>query len=226
MTVALDRDAGVAPLVEVASAREAVEPVISPNMRTRDPPHVRGNCTLLLGNQNQVPVIRHQGESQEMDLEPSSGFDEKRDKCFVVSGLSEDGRATVSPVHDVLDDARFVDAADSRHEWEPPTRRTRHIWCQVRGACEGAKLGRNAEKESVTFSAALASARGEENVATPLQAMRLMEMLHRGEAVNRAVSDAVLATLELPKSSPIPRLLPPELRIANKPGGIEGASCD
>jgi len=53
-----------------------------------------------------------------------------------------------------------------------------------------------------------------------------MEMLHRGEAVNRAVSDAVLATLELPKSSPIPRLLPPELRIANKPGGIEGASCD
>jgi beta-lactamase class A len=71
-----------------------------------------------------------------------------------------------------------------------------------------------------------ASARGDENTATPREAQRLMEKLFRGELVSRAVSDAVLATLKLPKSSPLPRLLPPSTVIANKPGGIEGASCD
>lgn len=71
-----------------------------------------------------------------------------------------------------------------------------------------------------------ASARGDENVATPLEAMRLMEQLYKGEAVSRSVSDAVLATLTLHKTSPIPRLLPSDVAIANKPGGIEGASCD
>ncbi|HZS10242.1 MAG TPA: serine hydrolase [Blastocatellia bacterium] len=70
-----------------------------------------------------------------------------------------------------------------------------------------------------------ASARGDENTATPREAVRLMEMLYRGEAVSRALSDAVLKTLRLPKSSPIPKLLPP-VEIANKPGNIEGASCD
>ena len=56
--------------------------------------------------------------------------------------------------------------------------------------------------------------------------MRLMEMLHRGEIINRALSDDVLTLLKLRKSSPIPKLLPANVVIANKPGNIEGASCD
>jgi beta-lactamase class A len=71
-----------------------------------------------------------------------------------------------------------------------------------------------------------ASARGDENTSTPREAMRLMELLHRGEVGGRGLSDEVLAILRLRKSSPLPRLLPPTVGIANKPGGVEGAACD
>ena len=71
-----------------------------------------------------------------------------------------------------------------------------------------------------------ASARGQENLATPREAMRLMEMLARGRIVSRGVSEEVIKTLRFRKNSPIPRLIPPNVPIANKPGGIEGVSCD
>jgi len=71
-----------------------------------------------------------------------------------------------------------------------------------------------------------ASARGDESVATPREAMPLMEKIFRGEAVSRAVSDDVLKFLKLRKSSPIPRMIPGNIQIANKPGGIEGVACD
>ncbi|HEY6399868.1 MAG TPA: serine hydrolase, partial [Blastocatellia bacterium] len=71
-----------------------------------------------------------------------------------------------------------------------------------------------------------ASARGDENTATPREAAALMEKLYRGQVVNRQVSDDALKYLKLRKSSPIPRLLPGGVEIANKPGGIEGVACD
>ncbi|HMY76193.1 MAG TPA: class A beta-lactamase-related serine hydrolase, partial [Blastocatellia bacterium] len=71
-----------------------------------------------------------------------------------------------------------------------------------------------------------ASARGDENIATPREAMQLMEKLYRGQAVNKQLSDDVLKFLKLRKSSPIPKLLPANVEIANKPGGIEGVACD
>jgi beta-lactamase class A len=71
-----------------------------------------------------------------------------------------------------------------------------------------------------------ASARGDENIATPREAARLMEKLFRGEVVSKPLSDDVLKFLRLPKSSPIPRLLPANVPIANKPGSIEGVACD
>ncbi|MBO0720442.1 MAG: serine hydrolase [Blastocatellia bacterium] len=71
-----------------------------------------------------------------------------------------------------------------------------------------------------------ASARGDENTATPRAAMMLMEKLYRGQIGNRQLSDDVLKILKIRKSSPIPRLLPENLEIANKPGEIEGAACD
>jgi beta-lactamase class A len=40
------------------------------------------------------------------------------------------------------------------------------------------------------------------------------------------LSDDVLTMLKLPKASPLPRLLPGSVEIANKPGGIEGVACD
>jgi beta-lactamase class A len=71
-----------------------------------------------------------------------------------------------------------------------------------------------------------ASARGDENTATPREAAALMEKLYRGQVVNRQVSDDALKFLKLRKSSPIPRLLPAGVEIANKPGGVEGVACD
>jgi len=71
-----------------------------------------------------------------------------------------------------------------------------------------------------------ASARGDENTATPLAAIGLLEKLHRGEVVSQQLSQDVLQVLKLRKNSAIPRLLPGNVEIANKPGGIEGAACD
>ena len=71
-----------------------------------------------------------------------------------------------------------------------------------------------------------ASARGDENTATPREAMALMEKLYRGQVVNRQLSDEALKILKIRKSSPIPRLLPDIVEIANKPGNIEGVACD
>ncbi|MGH9938744.1 MAG: serine hydrolase [Blastocatellia bacterium] len=71
-----------------------------------------------------------------------------------------------------------------------------------------------------------ASARGDENTATPREAMTLMEKLYRGQVGNRQLSDDTLKILKLRKNSPIPRLLPANVEIANKPGGIEGVACD
>jgi beta-lactamase class A len=71
-----------------------------------------------------------------------------------------------------------------------------------------------------------ASARGDENTATPREAAALMEKLYRGQVVNRQLSDDALKILKLRKNSPIPRLLPGGVEIANKPGGIEGVACD
>lgn len=71
-----------------------------------------------------------------------------------------------------------------------------------------------------------ASARGDENTATPAEAMLLMEKLYRAEIGGAAVSEQVIRTLKMRKSSPIPRLLPASVEIANKPGGIEGVACD
>ena len=53
-----------------------------------------------------------------------------------------------------------------------------------------------------------------------------MELLATGRIVSAKVSSEVLKILRIPKVSPIPRLLPSNISIANKPGGIEGVSCD
>jgi beta-lactamase class A len=72
----------------------------------------------------------------------------------------------------------------------------------------------------------VASAQGDENTATPREAMALMEKLHLGQVVNRQLSVDALKVLKIRKNSPIPRLLPANVEIANKPGGIEGVACD
>ncbi len=72
-----------------------------------------------------------------------------------------------------------------------------------------------------------AAARGDENVSTPREAAELMRCLYAGEAGSREISDRVLRILRKPKrTSPVARLLPETVVIANKPGGLGGVSCE
>ncbi len=71
-----------------------------------------------------------------------------------------------------------------------------------------------------------AAARGYENVSTPYEMMRLLEMIYRGEALGKAQSEEVLEILSKEKRSPLRSGLPPGVKLANKPGGIPGVRCD
>lgn len=71
-----------------------------------------------------------------------------------------------------------------------------------------------------------ASGRGEENLATPAEAARLMEILYRGEFLNRQVCDEILAILKKPKSGGINAALPAAIPVAFKPGGIAGVATE
>lgn len=71
-----------------------------------------------------------------------------------------------------------------------------------------------------------ASGRGEENLATPAEAARIMEILYRGEFLNRQVCDEILAILKKPKSGGINAALPAAIPVAFKPGGIAGVATE
>jgi beta-lactamase class A len=71
-----------------------------------------------------------------------------------------------------------------------------------------------------------AAARGDENLSTPFEAARIMEILHRGEFISRSVCDEILAILKKPKSTAISSGLPEGTLIASKPGGIAGVKTE
>lgn len=71
-----------------------------------------------------------------------------------------------------------------------------------------------------------ASGRGEENLATPAEAARIMEILYRGEFLNRQVCDEILAILKKPKSGGMNSALPAAIPVAFKPGGIAGVATE
>src|SRR5207245_10894754 len=71
-----------------------------------------------------------------------------------------------------------------------------------------------------------AAAEGRENVATPREMMTLLEDLYRGKVLNKQLTDDFFNLLSIHKESYIPRELPEDLRIANKPGELEGVRND
>ncbi len=68
--------------------------------------------------------------------------------------------------------------------------------------------------------------RGEENVATPRELVALLEKLYNSDGIPAEVAADVLTILELPKSGPFARALPPSVRRANKTGGLDRVSVD
>src|SRR6266550_2178215 len=71
-----------------------------------------------------------------------------------------------------------------------------------------------------------AAGEGRENVATPAEMMTLLEDLYRGKVLNKAFTNDFFKMLSTHKNSFIPRDLPEGLKIANKPGELEGVRND
>lgn len=71
-----------------------------------------------------------------------------------------------------------------------------------------------------------AAQHGHENLSTPAEAARIMELLFRGEFISRAVCDEILAILKKPKQTGISAGLPPGIEVAGKPGGIAGVKTE
>lgn len=71
-----------------------------------------------------------------------------------------------------------------------------------------------------------AATEGRENVSTPAEMMALLEVLYRGRVFNKEMTDDFFKVLSTHKDSWIPRDLPDDLKIANKPGALEGVRND
>lgn len=71
-----------------------------------------------------------------------------------------------------------------------------------------------------------AAKEGRENISTPREFTRLFEAVYRGKVLDKAMTDDFFKMLGTPKDSWIPRLLPPDVQIANKPGSLDGLRND
>jgi beta-lactamase class A len=71
-----------------------------------------------------------------------------------------------------------------------------------------------------------AAGEGRENVSSPIEMATLLEALYRGQILNQEMTEDFFKVLSTHKDSWIPRNLPEDLRIANKPGALEGVRND
>lgn len=71
-----------------------------------------------------------------------------------------------------------------------------------------------------------AAGEGRENVSTPNEMLSLLQALYRGQILNKEMTDDFFKVLSTHKDSWIPRDLPDDLKIANKPGALEGVRND
>jgi beta-lactamase class A len=71
-----------------------------------------------------------------------------------------------------------------------------------------------------------AAADGRENVSSPNEMATLLQALYRGEILNKEMTADFFKVLATHKDSWIPRDLPDDLKIANKPGALEGVRND
>ncbi len=71
-----------------------------------------------------------------------------------------------------------------------------------------------------------AARRGEENVATPREMVLLLDAIHKGKLLNKQLNADFIKQLSTLKESYIPRYLPEDIQVANKPGSLEGVRTD
>lgn len=71
-----------------------------------------------------------------------------------------------------------------------------------------------------------AAEEGRENTSSPREMMLLLEAVYRGKVLNKPMTEDFLTLLSVHKESYIPRELPEDLKVANKPGELEGVRND
>lgn len=71
-----------------------------------------------------------------------------------------------------------------------------------------------------------AAGEGRENVSTPNEMAKLLQALYEGKILNQEMTTDFFKVLATHKDSWIPRDLPDDLKIANKPGSLEGVRND
>jgi beta-lactamase class A len=71
-----------------------------------------------------------------------------------------------------------------------------------------------------------AASEGRENVSTPREMMTLLDQIYRGKMLNKEMTEDFLKMLSTHKHSAISQDLPDGLRIADKPGELEGVRTD
>ena len=71
-----------------------------------------------------------------------------------------------------------------------------------------------------------AAKQGRENISTPREMMTLLDAIYHGKVLNKQSTEDFFKMLSTNKSSFIPRDLPPDLKIANKPGELEAVRND
>jgi len=71
-----------------------------------------------------------------------------------------------------------------------------------------------------------AASEGRENLASPRELLQLLQEVYAGKVLNQEMTTDFFTMLSTHKSSFIPRGLPDDLKIANKPGELEGVRND
>jgi beta-lactamase class A len=71
-----------------------------------------------------------------------------------------------------------------------------------------------------------AAREGRENTATPRELVMLLKGIHEGRVFKKATTDDYLKMMSAKKESYIPRLLPTDLAVANKPGNLDAVRND
>jgi beta-lactamase class A len=71
-----------------------------------------------------------------------------------------------------------------------------------------------------------AARRGDENVATPQEMVLLLEAIYEEKTLNKEATAEFIKQLSTLKNSYIPRLLPDNVQVANKPGELEAVRND
>ena len=79
------------------------------------------------------------------------------------------------------------------------------------------------QRKMIDWEAAKA---GRENISTPNETVKMLSLIYNTKGVTEYEKKHVLEVLKKPKVGAIRNSVPDDVPVANKPGGITGASCD